>query len=279
MSGQDLITNDVWYVKSQGAVRGPFSESVLLSMKESGRIALDTLISADREHWKPISVLGGTFSQSEIALTDGQFPLATEMASPGVQFYIHLDGQTVGPFSVQTIQERISAGLLGPTDPVWMQGNPAWLPAARLPGLAFPVRTVPISAWLKQNALLLTVVVVAVLALMIAPTWYVLAVNASRVAKLNEEKADELHRQELESAQNISKLDREQAARQKREDDLREYQKMKLDYEIQIERIRANRDQNIARGQDADAETRALTETNKQLEEINATIKRLEEEK
>jgi len=184
MTSQDPVTSAVWYVKSQGAIRGPFSESVLLSFKDAGRLRSDTLISADRQDWKPISILGSAFAQLELTLTDNQLPIP-QSNGHGAQFYIHLDGQTIGPFGSQALQERILAGALGPTDPVWMQGNQNWLPAARMPGLAFPVKHVPIPLWLKRNAIVIAAVAFAVLILIVAPSWYVLSLNANRESKLN----------------------------------------------------------------------------------------------
>ena len=105
----DTTTSAVWYVKSNGVVRGPFSESILISMKSAGRLAADALISAERQNWKPISILGGPFAQLEMALAGDGLPIP-EANGQGPQFFLHVDGQTIGPFSPHTLQERILAG-------------------------------------------------------------------------------------------------------------------------------------------------------------------------
>jgi hypothetical protein len=156
-------------------------------MKDAGRLAPDTLISADRQEWRPISVLGGAFAQFEMALATDGLPVP-DTNGQGPHFFIHLDGQIIGPFGSHSLQERVLAGALGPTDPVWMQGSQSWLPAARMPGLAFPVQRVPLPVWLKKNAIVLAAIASAVLALIIAPSWYVLAINAHREAKINDQK-------------------------------------------------------------------------------------------
>ena len=71
-----------------------------------------------------------------------------------------------------------------------MQGSQYWLPAARMPGLAFSVKRTPMPVWLKRNAIALAAIVSAVLMLLVAPAWYVLALNAHRNAKIYEQKKE-----------------------------------------------------------------------------------------
>jgi hypothetical protein len=81
------------------------------------------------------------------------------------------------------------------------------LPAARIPGLSFPVKRVPFSIWLKRNAIVLTVVLSATLALIIAPTWYVLALNANRETRYKLQNTDVIGRGESSEVVNAALTD------------------------------------------------------------------------
>lgn len=45
-----------------------------------------------------------------------------------MQYYIGRNGQQSGPFSVETVREKVAAGEIAPTDLVWCEGMAAWQP-------------------------------------------------------------------------------------------------------------------------------------------------------
>jgi len=53
-----------------------------------------------------------------------------------VQYYTAVNGQQIGPMSLDEIAQRIRAGQTGPADLVWKTGAPAWARADSYPELA-----------------------------------------------------------------------------------------------------------------------------------------------
>jgi len=55
---------------------------------------------------------------------------------PTAMFHIVEKGQSIGPFSIQQMQERIAAGIVTVETLVWSAGMANWMPAGRVPGLS-----------------------------------------------------------------------------------------------------------------------------------------------
>jgi len=53
-----------------------------------------------------------------------------------VAWHVAENGQSVGPFPIQQVAERISAGSITPESQVWCTGMSGWLPAGQVPQLA-----------------------------------------------------------------------------------------------------------------------------------------------
>jgi hypothetical protein len=167
-------------------------------------------------------------------------------------------------------------GLTGATDPVWMQGNQHWLPAARMPGLVFPVQRISISAWLKRNRIVLASVVFAVMALIVAPTWYVLALNANRMGKLREQQEAEAQREQLVSSKAIAAQDRQQRERIKRDDDRLRYTELLQKYELELEGVRERSHERVMHGLDADALNRQIVELAEKIDGVKGKINEID---
>ncbi len=57
-------------------------------------------------------------------------------AAPPVQFHIALNGQQLGPYTIDQLTPGIPTGQFTAQTPVWRQGMPGWLPAGQVPELA-----------------------------------------------------------------------------------------------------------------------------------------------
>ncbi|MBI3838955.1 MAG: DUF4339 domain-containing protein, partial [Planctomycetia bacterium] len=56
------------------------------------------------------------------------------------QWYWMQDGQKRGPVATAGLRELVAKGQLKPTDMIWREGLPKWVPAAQAKGL-FPAET------------------------------------------------------------------------------------------------------------------------------------------
>src|SRR4051812_34375097 len=52
-------------------------------------------------------------------------------------WYLMVSGQQVGPVTGQQMRDMASSGQLQPTDTVWKEGMPNWVPASSVKGLPF----------------------------------------------------------------------------------------------------------------------------------------------
>lgn len=73
----------------------------------------------------------------------GQYASAMPGATPppppaqgGKQYYISINGQTNGPFSLDLMLAQIAGGTITPQTYVWHIGMPAWTVASGIPELA-----------------------------------------------------------------------------------------------------------------------------------------------
>ena len=58
------------------------------------------------------------------------------LPAASVQFFVAINGQQAGPFDLQSLPARVSAGQLTPQSLVWKTGMAQWTPAAQVPELA-----------------------------------------------------------------------------------------------------------------------------------------------
>jgi membrane protease subunit (stomatin/prohibitin family) len=63
--------------------------------------------------------------------------------APNHQYFVHLNGQQVGPYPFATLQQGAAAGQFQAQSPVWREGLPAWQPAGTVPELAPLFATAP----------------------------------------------------------------------------------------------------------------------------------------
>lgn len=54
---------------------------------------------------------------------------------PMSQYYVAQDGQQLGPFTMEQLQQMAASGQLTPQTYVWKQGLPNWMPASQVPEL------------------------------------------------------------------------------------------------------------------------------------------------
>jgi hypothetical protein len=55
---------------------------------------------------------------------------------PQVQYYVNLNGQNLGPYNLNQLQQMATAGQLQPTTYVWKNGMSNWILAKDSPELA-----------------------------------------------------------------------------------------------------------------------------------------------
>ena len=63
-------------------------------------------------------------------------PAFGQPTAPAHQYFIHMNGQQVGPYPLATLQQGASAGQLLAQTPVWREGLAGWQPASTVPELA-----------------------------------------------------------------------------------------------------------------------------------------------
>lgn len=52
-----------------------------------------------------------------------------------VQFFIHMNGQQMGPYGLDVLQQGVQSGQFTQETPVWKNGMPQWTPAGQVPEL------------------------------------------------------------------------------------------------------------------------------------------------
>jgi hypothetical protein len=80
--------------------------------------------------WKPAGEIPGLFGTAPPA--PGAIPVAA--VSPGVPcWYYALDGQPLGPCSIEQIHSLVKSGELSLDDNIWREGMAEWLPIEKVP--------------------------------------------------------------------------------------------------------------------------------------------------
>ena len=224
---------DHWFVKVEGKIRGPFSMSVLRSMKDRGRLGAATDVSQDRQTWFPASqvtelfgemvpaatTVGQTSPESVPALPDQSGAdqvvcrelQATPQGEAGRCFY-SMDGIVHGPVSVSTLQARVTSGQLSESDYVWVEGTSDWVPASQLSLLSFAPRKQASMSWFRRSPILAICVVGMIGFLLLMPAWFVFALSSHRTEKeiQAKQKEDEIIQQALrQKKESLDRLEKE----------------------------------------------------------------------
>ena len=78
--------------------------------------------------------MGGMMGQLNTA-TPPPSPGASPFGGPAVEFFVHLNGQQMGPYPMATLKQGADAGQFTRDTHVWKQGMQGWLPAGQVPEL------------------------------------------------------------------------------------------------------------------------------------------------
>ena len=78
--------------------------------------------------------MGGMMGQLNTA-TPPPGPGSSPFGGEAVQFFVHLNGQQMGPYPMATLKQGADSGQFTAETPVWKQGMQAWLPAGQVPEL------------------------------------------------------------------------------------------------------------------------------------------------
>ncbi|MBW2732574.1 MAG: SPFH domain-containing protein [Deltaproteobacteria bacterium] len=62
-------------------------------------------------------------------------PFGAPAAPPAMQFHIHMNGQQMGPYGMDVLQQGIQSGQFTAETPVWKEGMQGWIPAGQAPEL------------------------------------------------------------------------------------------------------------------------------------------------
>jgi len=85
-----------------------------------------------------------TFASGAQAASPSQQPAMAPPPLPeSKKFFLGIDGQSVGPFDIAAIKEKIAAGIIKPTTLAWTEGMSGWVEASKAPDLAGLFGAVP----------------------------------------------------------------------------------------------------------------------------------------
>lgn len=224
-SGQ---SSDQLFVRQGNKIRGPFSMAVLVSMKARGRLDATMQISCDRVNWVAARTLPELFGETDGcgSQLDGTSPVlempptipalhavpSDGAGDPSLKCFYSIDGIVHGPVPLAALRQRAASGQLAPTDYVWIEGSPDWVPAISVPALCVPTHRQRTASLFRSNAVLLSCIGCIALLIVGLPTWYVFASSRQRQNEVEAQaKADkELHeRNETRKKEEIARLERE----------------------------------------------------------------------
>ena len=60
-----------------------------------------------------------------------------------MQILINRDGQQLGPYTPEQVNEYLAAGSLSPDDPAWHEGLAEWVPLNQVGGIVVPATATP----------------------------------------------------------------------------------------------------------------------------------------
>ena len=182
MSDASSDPEDVWFVRRDGKVTGPFTKPAVLSLRRSGRLTDDVVVSPDRHSWRAIGELEASADRE---LRRGTTAAAVADVERPASWFLYLNGGAIGPLTLAQLQQRADDRLLQATDPVWNFGDRDWTTAKSVPGLKFPPP--PAAAdWIDAHKVLTACIASAFLVLIVLPAGYVLVVQSRYDARRRE---------------------------------------------------------------------------------------------
>ncbi len=196
MSDAPSDPQDVWFVRRDGKVTGPFTKPAVLALRRSGRLTDDVVVSPDRSSWRAIGELEAsaerearrrTTADAAAVAADAQVAAADDVELPA-SWFLYLNGGAIGPLTLAQLQQRADDRLLQATDPVWNFGDRDWTTAKGVAGLKFPQPPAP-ADWIDAHKVLTACIASAFLLLIVLPAGYVLVVQSRHDARQHE--ADE----------------------------------------------------------------------------------------
>lgn len=181
------MPEDRWYIRIGGQQQGPYSREQLQVLIRRGVFGRMHEVSPDGSSWARASTLTDLFAPPRSSAPQQQAAATQPSAAPGiaaggsatdyslqraatqpsdepVMWYSSSDDVQNGPMSWEDLQAQAAAGGLMPTDLVWTEGMPNWVPAATIadlqrmiaapssPAAAPPQRAIPVAQPLHQPA-------------------------------------------------------------------------------------------------------------------------------
>lgn len=160
-----MSESESWYIRSRGRVLGPFSLQQLERLREGGRIDFSCEVSVDRQTWGGLETIPAFTrkSASGKSASERSRPSATDQEPKASQdksskrdsgdfeeyslqgggseapvWYVSKNGEPSAPCTETEFFEMGGTGQISPTDLVWKEGLPEWIPAAEVDGLIPP---------------------------------------------------------------------------------------------------------------------------------------------
>jgi hypothetical protein len=133
------MSEESHFVRTRGRIQGPFTTAQLQAMARRGQFGRMHEVSTDGLNWVRASTKPELLGSEPLTLgaeptppPAGAAPQATPQADV---WHYHQLGTKVGPVDLGQLQFLANTRQLSPTDMVWKQGMPEWIPAGRVPGL------------------------------------------------------------------------------------------------------------------------------------------------
>jgi hypothetical protein len=148
---------DQFFTRWRGKVSGPHSKAQLIQMAKDGQLTRHHSVSTDMANWQQATDLAWVFAPSKPVEPEPSEATETVAAQPmrapdpaklpdRKWYYSQAGKPQIGPVVFEVLQQFAGAGQIHPTDQVWSEGSPSWIPAAQVPGLVFAPPAPPPSA-------------------------------------------------------------------------------------------------------------------------------------
>jgi GYF domain 2/ABC-2 type transporter len=116
-SGESSMPTE-WYYARDGEQFGPLGFDELKQWASTGLLRADDLVWGEGEpDWKPAARIAGLFPRLE------------------TEWYYSQGSERSGPVADEVLKQLADTGQLHPSDLVWSEREPDWMPAFRIPGL------------------------------------------------------------------------------------------------------------------------------------------------
>jgi hypothetical protein len=230
------MESNLFYVRIDRNVRGPFTRDALGSMFARGRLRSDSQVSSDRNTWVALRTLGDPFIDGSVSGPSQDGHEAGARSFGVEQYFCSIDGETLGPMPIEALQRLVVAGRLAENDQIWQEGSPDWIAARALPGLKFSSQSRRAVIWAQDNPAVAASVAFMLIALFGLPTYYVVAGASSRKA---ERVARENERISRETEEQNSR-EREQRFIREKQQYADQIQDLRMQYEVERARAESN---------------------------------------